>query len=55
MNIMEPDLYTQSITCVHEWGYTDEITFDFEPNNEIARPVTKCNKCDGVSNGFIKN
>ena len=57
MSSPEPDLYTtvQTNTCTHDWEYTDNITFDFEPNNEVARPVTKCKKCGEESNGFIKN
>lgn len=54
MSSREPDLYTtMQVACTHDWEYTDEITFDFEPNNEVARPVIKCKKCDEVSNGFI--
>lgn len=40
--------------CVHDLTYTGDITFDFEPNDEVARPVTKCKKCGMESNGFIE-
>ena len=40
--------------CVHEFQYTGDITFDFEPNDEVARPLLKCKKCGEESNGFLK-